>query len=253
MKMTKEIVLVTGATSGIGEATAVLLAGQGYRLILTGRRNDRLDELKTRLEPKTPVYTLCFDIRVKQEVFNAIDSLPEEWRAIHILINNAGLAAGMDHFHEGDLDDWEQMIDTNFKGLLYISRKVIPGMTSRGAGHIVNVGSIAGREMYERGNVYSASKHAVEALSRGMRIDLLKHGIKVSTISPGLVETEFSLVRFKGDGSRAKEPYRGMTPLSGKDVAEAILFMITRPPHVSVHDLLLMPAAQAQALIVHRK
>jgi len=250
--MEKGIVLITGATAGIGEATAELLAENRFRLILTGRRNERLVEIKTRLGKLTSVHTLCFDIRNKVEVDNAIDSLPEEWKNIDVLLNNAGLAAGMDHFNEGYVGDWEQMIDTNLKGLLYISRKVTPGMIERGAGHIVNVGSIAGREMYERGNVYSATKHAVEVLSRGMRIDMFRHGIKVSTVSPGLVETEFSLVRFKGDSERAKQPYKGMKPLAGRDVADAILFMITRPPHVSIHDLLIMPAAQAGALIVQR-
>lgn len=251
--MDNGIVLITGATAGIGEATAVLLAENRFRLILTGRRKERLEELKNRLSRLTPVYTLNFDIRNKEEVINAVDSLPAEWQDINILINNAGLAAGMDYFHEGDTDDWDQMIDTNLKGLLYTSRKIIPGMTERGIGHIVNVGSIAGREMYERGNVYSATKHAVEALSKGMRIDLLKYGIKVSTVSPGMVETEFSLVRYNGDEEKAKFPYRGMMPLTARDVAEAVLFMITRPPHVSIHDLLIMPTAQASALAVHRK
>lgn len=250
--MEKEIVLITGATSGIGEATAGLFAENGFRLILTGRRNERLEELKKRLGKITAVFTLCFDIKNREEVDDAIDSLPAEWKNINVLVNNAGLAAGLDHFHEGDIADWEEMIDTNIKGLLYMSRKVASGMIERGTGHIINVGSIAGREMYEKGNVYAATKHAVEALSRGMRIDMLKHGIKVSTISPGLVETEFSLVRFKGDREKAKAPYRGLKPLSGRDVAEAILFMATRPPHVCVHDLLLMPTAQAAALIVHR-
>ena len=250
--MEKEIVLITGATSGIGEATAGLMAENGFRIILTGRRGDRLEQLKNRFGKLTPVHTLCFDIRDKAQVDKAVDSLPEKWQEIDILINNAGLAAGMDHFHEGDIGDWEQMIDTNLKGLLYISRKIAPGMIERGSGHIVNVGSIAGREMYERGNVYSATKHAVEALSRGMRIDMLRHGIKVSTVSPGMVETEFSLVRFKGDSERAKHPYKGMKPLTGRDVAEAILFILNRPPHVSIHDLLIMPTAQAAALTVHR-
>ncbi len=251
--MNKSTVLITGATAGIGEATAELLAENGFRLILTGRRNERLEELKTRIGKITPVYTLCFDIRIKKEVYSAVDSLPSEWRNIDVLVNNAGLAAGLDFFHDGNVDDWEQMIDTNLKGLLYISRKITPGMIDRGAGHIVNLGSIAGREMYEKGNIYSATKHAVEALSRGMRIDMLKHGIRVSTISPGMVETEFAIVRFKGDSNKAKEPYKGMMPLSGRDVAEAVLFIITRPPHVSVHDLLLMPTAQAAALIVRRE
>ncbi len=250
--MEKEIVLVTGATSGIGEAIAGLLAENGFRIILTGRRSDRLEQLKNRFEKLTSVHTLCFDIRDRALVDKAVDSLPEVWQEVDILINNAGLAAGFDHFHEGDIEDWEQMIDTNLKGVLYISRKIAPGMIERGSGHIVNVGSIAGSEMYEKGNVYSATKHAVEALSKGMRIDMLKHGIKVSTVSPGMVETEFSLVRFKGDKDMAKHPYRGMKPLTGRDVAEAVLFMLTRPPHVSIHDLLIMPTAQATTLNVLR-
>ena len=251
--MDKGIVLITGATSGIGLATAELLAENGYRLILTGRRIDRLEHLKARLNKLTPVHILGFDIRKKDEVFKAIDSLPAEWKNISVLVNNAGLAAGLDYFHEADMGDWEQMIDTNLKGLLYITRKISPGMTDRGTGHIINVGSIAGREMYEKGNVYSATKHAVEALSKGMRIDMLRHGIRVSTVSPGLVETEFSHVRFKGDSEKAEQPYRGMIPLSGRDVAEAILFLISRPPHVSIHELLIMPTAQATALMVHRE
>ncbi len=251
--MDKGNVMITGATAGIGEATAELLAENGFGLILTGRRNERLGDLKARLGKLTSVHTLCFDIRNMEEVNKAVDSLPEGGKEINILINNAGLAAGMNHFHECDMEDWEQMIDTNLKGLLYMSRKVAPAMIERGAGHIINVGSIAGREMYERGNVYSATKHAVEALSSGMRTDMLKHGVKVSTVSPGLVETEFSIVRFKGDKEKARQPYRGMKPLSGRDVAEAVLFMITRPPHVSIHDLLIMPTAQAGALIVHRE
>lgn len=251
--MDKGIVLITGATSGIGLATAELLAENRHPLILTGRRTDRLEQLKNRLDKLTPVQILDFDIRIMGEVLKAVDSLPAEWENISVLVNNAGLAAGLDYFHEADMGDWEQMIDTNLKGLLYITRKIAPGMVERGTGHIINVSSIAGREVYEKGNVYSATKHAVEALTKGMRIDLLKHGIRVSTVSPGLVETEFSLVRFKGDSEKAKNPYRGIIPLTGRDVAEAILFMITRPPHVCIQDLLIMPSAQAAALKVHRE
>jgi 3-hydroxy acid dehydrogenase / malonic semialdehyde reductase len=251
--MEKEIVLITGATSGIGLATAELLAENHYPLILTGRRTDRLEDLKKRLEKLTPVRILGFDIRKMDEAFKAVDSLDGEWADISVLVNNAGLAAGLDYFHEADMGDWEQMIDTNIKGLLYITRRIAPGMVERGTGHIINVSSIAGREMYEKGNVYSATKHAVDALTTGMRIDMLPHGIKVSTISPGMVETEFSLVRFKGDSEKAKNPYRGMVPLSGRDVADAILYMITRPPHVCIQDLLIMPTAQAAATMVHRE
>jgi 3-hydroxy acid dehydrogenase / malonic semialdehyde reductase len=251
--MDKGIVLITGATSGIGHATAELLAENGFRLILTGRRTDRLEGLKKRLDKLTPVRILGFDIRKMDEVLKAVDSLEGEWSDISILINNAGLAAGLDYFHEADLGDWEKMIDTNIKGLLYITRKIAPGMVERGTGHIINIASIAGREMYVKGSVYAATKRAVDALTTGMRMDMLEHGIRVSTISPGLVETEFSLVRFRGDSEKAKNPYRGMVPLSGRDVADAILFMITRPPHVCIQDLLIMPTAQAAATLVHRE
>jgi len=250
-----KLALVTGATSGIGRATAIKLAENNYNLILTGRRNDLLDALKHEIEVKykRDVLSLCFDIRNKEAVDKAIESLTERWRKIDILVNNAGLAVGLNHIQEGDVDDWERMIDTNIKGLLYITRKVSPIMIERGKGHIINIGSIAGTQVYENGNVYCASKHAVHALSQGMRTDMLKHGIKVTEIRPGLIETEFSLVRFKGDKELAKKPYDGLTPLFADDIAEAILFVITRPDHVCINDMEITPIAQASGFNVYRK
>ncbi len=249
-----KIALITGATSGIGRATALLLAENDYSILITGRRQKLLDELKHEIEVKykQSVLSLCFDIRQKEEVDKAIQNLPKEWQNIDVLINNAGLAAGLNHINEGSIDDWEQMIDTNVKGLLYITRKIIPFMIERGKGHIVNIGSIAGTQVYENGNVYCASKHAVHALSQAMRIDLLKHNIKVSEIRPGMAETEFSLVRFKGDGEAAKKPYLGLKPLSGDDVADAILYVVTRPPHVNINDLEITPTSQACSFYIFR-
>jgi 3-hydroxy acid dehydrogenase / malonic semialdehyde reductase len=243
----KKTVLITGATAGIGEATSILLAQNNFNLIITGRRNDRLKALKDKIESETEakVFALNFDIRNRQETEKAIKSLPAKWQRVDILINNAGLAAGLSAINNGDVDDWERMIDTNIKGLLYITRLISAQMIERGEGHIVNISSIAGRETYPMGNVYCATKHAVEALTKGMRIDFLKHGIKVSSISPGAVETEFSLVRFKGDRERAQKVYEGFTPLFAKDIAETILFVVTRPKHVNIDDILVMPADQA--------
>ena len=243
----KKIVLITGATAGIGEATAVLLAQNNFDLIVTGRRNDRLKKLKERIENETSaeILTLNFDIRNRQETETAIQSLPEKWQRIDILINNAGLAAGLSAVNNGDVDDWERMIDTNVKGLLYITRIVSAQMIERKDGHIVNVSSIAGKETYPMGNVYCATKHAVASLTKGMRIDFLQHGIKVSSVSPGAVDTEFSLVRFKGDHERAQKVYEGFTPLFANDIAEAILFVVTRPKHVNIDDILIMPTDQA--------
>lgn len=240
-------VLITGATSGIGEATAILLAQNNFRLIITGRRNDRLISLKEKIENEfeAKVFTLNFDIRNRQETEKAIESLPKEWKEIDILINNAGLAAGLSRIDNGDNDDWEQMIDTNIKGLLYITHLVSAKMIERREGHIVNISSIAGKETYPMGNVYCATKHAVQALTKGMRIDFLKYGIKVSSVSPGAVDTEFSLVRFKGDEQRAKSVYDGFTPLHAQDIAETILFVVTRPKHVNIDDILVMPTDQA--------
>ncbi len=240
-------VLITGATSGIGEATAMLLAQNNFNLIITGRRADRLKTLKEKIETETSakVYTLNFDIRNREETEKAVNNLPENWKNIDILINNAGLAAGLSRIDDGETDDWERMIDTNIKGLLYISRLVSAGMVERKSGHIVNISSIAGRETYPNGNVYCATKHAVESLTKGMRLDFLKYGIKVSSVAPGAANTEFSLVRFKGNEERAEAVYDGFTPLYAGDIAETILFVITRPKHVNIDDVLIMPTAQA--------
>jgi len=250
-----KIVLITGATSGIGEATALLLSRHNFDLILTGRRAEKLKKLKQKIESEsdTRVLTLNFDIRNRQETTTAIEDLPEEWKNIDILINNAGLTAGLSTIDEGSIDDWEQMIDTNVKGLLYISRAVSAEMVKRKQGHIINISSIAGKETYPSGNVYCATKHAVESLTKGMRLDLLQHGIKVSSVAPGAVDTEFSLVRFKGDKKRAEKVYEGFTPLYAKDIAETILFVVTRPAHVNIDDILVMPAAQAFSRDFDRK
>ncbi|MBK6282071.1 MAG: SDR family NAD(P)-dependent oxidoreductase [Draconibacterium sp.] len=243
----KLIALITGATSGIGEATAMLLARDNYNIIITGRRKERLISLQEKIQSETnsKVLILDFDIRNLNENEFAINSLPEEWQNIDVLVNNAGLAAGYSPIQEGDIDDWERMIDTNIKGLLYVSRLIIPKMIARGKGHIINISSIAGKETYPFGNVYCASKHAVQSITKGMRIDLLKHGIKVSSVSPGAVETEFSLVRFNGDNNKAKQIYKGFTPLLAQDIAETILFIVTRPKHVNIDDVLIMPTDQA--------
>ncbi|WP_420577538.1 SDR family NAD(P)-dependent oxidoreductase [Ekhidna sp.] len=248
--MTQPIALITGATSGIGEATARLLSNN-YRLIICGRREDRLRKLKDEL--KGDVQILSFDVRDKKAVFNAISSLPKDWQQIDILINNAGNAHGMDLIHEGNPDDWDAMMDINVKGLLYVSKAVLPQMVDRKKGHIVNISSIAGLEVYPRGNVYCASKHAVDALTKGMRLDLNEHGIKVTSIDPGLVETEFSKVRFKGDSDRAKQVYQNYTPLTAHDVAETIEFVLSRPAHVMIGDLLILPTDQASSTIVNKK
>jgi NADP-dependent 3-hydroxy acid dehydrogenase YdfG len=249
----KRIVLITGATSGIGEATARLLADNGFNLIICGRRKDRLMLLEKELSVKTKVTSLIFDVRAREGVKKAISELSGEWKQIDVLINNAGNAHGMDPIQSGNVDDWDAMIDINVKGLLYVSREVLPGMVERKSGHIVNLGSIAGKEAYINGNVYCGSKFAVDAITQGMRIDLNAYGIKVTAINPGLVETEFSLVRFKGDESRASQVYKGMEPLKGEDIADLILFALTRPAHVVVADLLVLPVAQATATTVRRE
>jgi NADP-dependent 3-hydroxy acid dehydrogenase YdfG len=248
----KRIVLITGATSGIGEATARLLASQHYKLILCGRRKDRLTTLGTELAAITEVTTLSFEVRNYKEVAQAIASLPDPWREIDVLINNAGNAHGMDPIQTGSLDDWDAMIDINVKGLLYVTKEVLPVMVKRNGGHIINIGSIAGKEVYANGNVYCASKFAVDALTKGIRIDLNAHGIKVTAIHPGLVETEFSLVRFKGDESKAASVYKGMDPLVGQDIADLIGFVLSRPAHVVIADMVVLPTAQASATIVKR-
>ena len=251
----RRIALITGATAGIGKASARLLAENDFDLIITGRRAENLKNLKNELESKTKakIKSLCFDIRNRNEVLEALKDVSGEWEKVDVLINNAGLAVGLHHIQEGVVDDWERMIDTNLKGLLYISREISKGMVERNSGHILNIGSIAGKEAYEKGNVYVATKHAVDALSRAMRIDLVQYGIKVTNIAPGAVDTEFSTVRFKGDKERADGVYKGFTPLYAEDVAEAILFALTRPPHVNINDLLIMPAAQASATVIRRE
>lgn len=250
--MDQETVLITGATSGIGRATAILLAKNGYRLILCGRRQERLDELKDELSSMTDVHLLNFDVRERSAVESSLATLPAEWKTIDVLINNAGNAHGLDPIHEGNADDWDAMIDINVKGLLYVSRSVIPGMVERGKGHVVNIGSIAGKEVYPSGNVYCASKHAVDAINNGMRIDLNDAGIRVTAINPGLVETEFSVVRFKGDTDRAGNVYKGLDALQAEDIAETIQFALSRPAHVNISDLTIFPTAQASSTIVKR-
>lgn len=241
------IALITGATSGIGKAAAEIYAANGWDLIITGRRNDRLQKLKTELESKQEIKikTLAFDVRNNEEVKSAINNLNEDWNEIDVLLNNAGLAKGFSDIQDGNLDDWEAMIDTNIKGLLYVTKAVIPKMIARKKGHIVNIGSIAGKEVYNKGNVYCSTKHAVEGITKALRLDLLPHKIKVSAVCPGAVDTEFSTVRFDGDKERANSVYDGYQPLLAKDVAEAIYFVTSRPFHVNINDLLIMPTAQA--------
>ena len=246
----KPIALITGATSGIGEAAARLLSKK-FRLILCGRRSERLESLRNELE--TEVHTLSFDVRDRSKVFELLNSLPNEWKDVDVLINNAGNAHGLDYIHEGNVDDWDAMMDINVKGLLYTSKAIIPGMVDRRKGHIINISSIAGLEVYPKGNVYCASKHAVDALTKGMRMDLNEFGIKVTSIDPGLVETEFSEVRFKGDAERAKSVYENYTPLTAMDVAETIEFVLSRPPHVTIGDLLILPTDQASSTILNKK
>lgn len=250
--MQKRIVLITGATSGIGEATALLLAENNFKLILCGRRTDRLDALKNKLASLTEVYTLAFDVRDRKSVHEQISTLPAGWKQIDVLVNSAGNAHGLDPIQSGNVDDWDAMIDINVKGLLYVCHEIVPAMAERKSGHIINIGSIAGKEVYPNGNVYSASKFAVDALSRGMRIDLNASGIKVTSINPGMVETEFSLVRFKGDAQRAAQTYKGLEPLKGKDIADIILYAITRPAHVQLADITVFPTAQASSMHVKR-
>lgn len=249
------IALITGATSGIGEALANKLAANGYNIIISGRREDRLNKLSKKISDKygASVLPLCFDVRSKSEVEKYLGSLPERWKKIDVLINNAGLAVGLDPINNGEYDDWERMIDTNVKGLLYVTKVVSNLMIPNKSGHIINLCSIAGKEVYPNGNVYCASKHAVNAITQGTRIDLLKYNIKVSQICPGAVETEFSDVRFKGDKAKASNVYRGFKPLKAEDIANAILFMIQCPPHVNINDMVIMPTAQANSSIFNKK
>jgi len=248
----KKTALITGATSGIGKATAELFAEQGINLILCGRREERLNQLKNELGRDTAIFTLNFDVRNRGDVFSAIESLPREFSEIDILVNNAGNAHGLDPIDKGSPDDWDAMLDINVKGLLYMSKAVIPQMVERKSGHIINIGSTAGKEVYPNGNVYCASKHAVDAINQGMRIDLNAYGIRVGAVNPGLVETEFSDVRFKGDAEKSSKVYKGFQPLKPEDIADIILFVVTRPYHVNIADLVVMPTAQASSTIVNK-
>jgi NADP-dependent 3-hydroxy acid dehydrogenase YdfG len=251
----KKTVLITGATSGFGKAIAIKFAANGHKLIITGRRKMLLDELARDLilNYSVEVLPLCFDVRKQGEVEQAVSGLADKWRTIDILVNNAGLAVGLNAIHEGVTDDWERMIDTNVKGLLYMTRYISPLMVARRSGHIINIGSIAGKEVYPMGNVYCGSKFAVDAITKGTRIDLVAHNIKVTHIAPGAANTEFSLVRFKGDKERADAVYTGYKPLMAEDVAEAVFYVTTLPDHVNVNELVLMPAAQASSVNIARK
>ena len=253
--MSAKTVLISGATAGIGEACAIEFAKKNYQVIITGRRKERLEALKDRLENEfhISVFTLNFDIRIQKDVEEAIKQIPENFKQIDVLVNNAGLAAGVNPIDKGILDDWETMIDTNVKGLLYLSREVIPLMKERGVGHIINIGSVAGKMAYPNGNVYCGTKSAVQAITEGMRIDLLPYHIKVTQVAPGAVETEFSFVRLKGDNEAAKNVYNGYQPLSAKDIADVVIYTTTLPAHVNINDILVMPTAQANAYIYNKK
>lgn len=250
--MDRKIALITGATSGIGKACALSFYNQGYDIIITGRREERLQAFKQTLEEER-VLTLCFDVRDQQQVSNALSQLPSKWTKIEVLVNNAGLALGLSTFYKGSLEHWDTMIDTNVKGLLYVSKIVANLMIQEKKGHIINIGSIAGKEVYTNGNVYCATKHAVDALSKAMRIELAEHGIRVSAVHPGAVETEFSEVRFEGDVEKAKLVYQGFENLVAEDIADAVGYIASRPPHVNINDLVIMPQAQPVASIIHRK
>jgi 3-hydroxy acid dehydrogenase/malonic semialdehyde reductase len=245
-------VFITGATSGIGLASAKLFAENNYRMVICGRREDRLRLFREKYSSNSNIESLTFDVRDKDEVFKKIKSLPPSFQNIDILINNAGNAHGLSPIQDGDLEDWEAMIDINVKGLLYVSKAILPGMVKRQNGHIINIGSVAGKEVYAKGNIYCASKFAVDAISTGMRIDLNEHNIKVSEIKPGAVNTEFSTVRFKGDSKKADQVYEGFKPLVAEDIAEIIYFVATRPLHVNIADLLVFPTAQASASLINR-
>jgi 3-hydroxy acid dehydrogenase/malonic semialdehyde reductase len=250
-----KIVCITGASSGIGEACAVEFAKQGSALLLMARRKERIDKTAQDLTDRFNVraHTVRLDVRKQSDVEKTFSSLPKEWQDIDLLLNNAGLSRGLDPLHKGRLEDWEEMIDTNIKGLLYVTRAVLPGMVQRNSGYVINLGSTAGHQTYPGGNVYCATKHAVKALNRGMKMDLLGTNVRVTSVDPGLVETEFSEVRFRGDTSRAKQVYAGMTPLSPEDVAEIILFCATRPAHVAIQELIVTPTDQAHSTMVHRR
>jgi 3-hydroxy acid dehydrogenase/malonic semialdehyde reductase len=253
--LANKTVFITGASSGFGRAAAEAFAAEGANLLLCARRIERLTELETKLRASNPsakVHSIQLDVRDRQAVEKTLDAIPEEWKAIDILVNNAGLSRGLDKFQEASLDDWDEMIDTNVKGLLYVTRKILPGMIERNRGHIINIGSIAGHEVYPRGHVYCASKHAVDAITKGLRLDVVDTPIRVTTIDPGLAETEFSEVRFHGDTERAKSVYKGMEALTAEDIAETILWCATRPSHVQIAEIIIFPTAQASAAVVHR-
>ncbi|MBK8146360.1 MAG: SDR family oxidoreductase [Bacteroidetes bacterium] len=249
------IVLITGTSSGIGEACARMFAQNGYDIILNARRIERLQNLKDQLEKdyKINCLLLPFDVRKKEEVNASISAIPYDWQNISVLVNNAGLAAGLSRFYEGDSDDWDTMIDTNVKGLLYVTRAVVPLMISRNHGHIINIGSIAGKEIYDKGNIYCSTKHAVDALNRSMRLELSESGIRVTAVNPGAVETEFSIVRFHGDTERAKQVYKGFENLIANDIADAVYWAASRPSHVNINDIIIMPTAQPMAGFIHKK
>jgi len=251
IRLKDKTVFISGASSGIGKACAFSFAQYGARLILCARRVDRLQKIAREFSVDT--HLLSLDVRNQKSVKSAVESLPQDWREIDVLVNNAGLARGLSKLYEGDIDDWEQMVDTNIKGLLYLSRAIIPGMVARNSGDIINIGSIAGHEVYPGGNVYCATKHAVDAITKGLRMDLLGTSVRVCTIDPGLVETEFSLVRFHGDEGRAKKVYDGLKPLSGKDIADAVLYAATRPAHVQIAEIIILPTVQRSSTLVSRK
>jgi 3-hydroxy acid dehydrogenase / malonic semialdehyde reductase len=254
MKLSGKTVLITGASSGIGAACARAFAGEGARLVVTARRMERAEALLDELRDAhgTDSHLVQLDVRDPRAVASVLGGLPTEWSAIDVLINNAGLGLGTDKLQDGRPDEWDQMVDTNVKGLLYVTRAITPGMVARGGGHVINLGSVAGHEVYPGGAVYCATKHAVDAITRGLRMDLLGTGIRVSTVDPGMVETEFSVVRFRGDADRAKSVYRDMTPLTADDIADVILWCATRPPHVNIDEVILKPTEQASATLVHR-
>lgn len=251
----RKIALITGATAGIGRAIALRLAEEKFDLIITGRREDRLKELRQEIEInyKVRVKELCFDVTNYKEVEKALGNLPETWPRVDVLVNNAGLAVGLSPIYEGVIEDWERMIDTNIKGLLYVTRVVSPGMVERKSGHIINLSSIAGKEVYPKGNVYCATKHAVTALSKAMRMDMLDYGIRVTLVCPGAVNTEFSTVRFKGDKEKADQVYKGFTPLAAGDIAEAVAYAVMQPKHVDVQEVMVMPTAQAGGAMFHKE
>lgn len=251
----RPIAIVTGATSGFGKAIAETFAQHGYDIIITGRREERLNSLKDQLESNAgcEVLTLCFDVRDQDVTLQTLSNLSDRWQNVEVLVNNAGLASGMDTIQDGDLEDWNRMIDTNVKGLLYVSKAILPGMTKRGKGHVINIGSTAGKEVYSKGNVYCASKHAVDAITKGMRIDTLGTGVKVTQIAPGAAETEFSEVRFHGDKDKAKSVYNGYQPMTAEDIASVTYYVTTLPPHLCINDLVLTSLSQANSFYIHRE